>query len=138
MRRSALTYYKNTYPSRIDFGKLQYGGPFTNEEVEDTKTVLRLLVLLLSLFGFHFSSDEYSTSNHILYRSCPSSFILLYFIGNPTFLSIFITFLGIPIFHALKMSTIRKYISNMIKRMWFGSILLFFAGNNFIDDQQPH
>ena len=44
VRRSALSYYQNTYPSRIDFGKIQYGGPFTNEQVEDTKTVLRLLV----------------------------------------------------------------------------------------------
>ena len=42
VRRSALSYYLNTYPSKIDFGKVQYGGPFTNEEVEDTKTVLRL------------------------------------------------------------------------------------------------
>ena len=125
VRRSALSYYKNTYPSRIDFGKVQYGGPFTNEEVEDTKTVLRLLVLLLSLFGFHLSSDGYSTSNHVLYKSCPSSFILLYFIGNPSFLSTLITVLGIPIFHALKISTIGKYIPNMIKRMWFGTFLLF-------------
>ena len=44
MRRSTLSYYQNTYPTRIDFGKVQYGGPFTNEQVEDTKTVLRLLV----------------------------------------------------------------------------------------------
>ena len=60
VRRSALSYYLNTYPSRIDFGKVQYGGPFTNEEVEDTKTVQRLSILLLnvlhvSLFGFHLS-----------------------------------------------------------------------------------
>ena len=48
VRRSALSYYQNTYPSRMDFGKVQYGGPFTNEQVEDTKTVLRLLVLLAS------------------------------------------------------------------------------------------
>ena len=54
VRRSALSYYKNTYPSRIDFGKIQYGGPFTNEQVEDTKTVLRLLVLLASLIWISF------------------------------------------------------------------------------------
>ena len=59
VRRSALSYYQNTYPSRIDFGKVQYGGPFTNEQVEDTKTVLRLLVLLASLFGFHLSSNGF-------------------------------------------------------------------------------
>ena len=69
VRRSALSYYQNTYPSRIDFGKVQYGGPFTNEQVEDTKTVLRLLVLLASLFGFHLSSDGFSTANHIFRKN---------------------------------------------------------------------
>ena len=125
VRRSALSYYQNTYPSRIDFGKVQYGGPFTNEEVEDTKTVLRLLVLLLSLFGFHLSSDEFSVNNHVLYKSCPSSLALLYFIGNPSILINIITLVGIPVFHALVKSSFGKYVPNMIKRMWFGMLLLF-------------
>ena len=125
VRRSALSYYQNTYPSRIDFGKVQYGGPFTNEEVEDTKTVLRLLVLLLSLFGFHLSSDEFSVNNHVLYKSCPSSLALLYFIGNPSILTNIITLVGIPVFHVLVKSSFGKYVPNMIKRMWFGMLLLF-------------
>jgi peptide/histidine transporter 3/4 len=37
-------------PSRIDFGKSKYGGPFTTEQVEDVKTLLRLLPLI-SIFG---------------------------------------------------------------------------------------
>ena len=119
VRRSALSYYRNTYPSRLDFGKVQYGGPFTNEEVEDTKTVLRLLVLLLSLFGFHLSSDEFSVNNHVLYKSCPSSLALLYFISNPSILTNIITLVGIPVFHVLVKSSFGKYIPNMIKRMWF-------------------
>ena len=125
VRRSALSYYRNTYPSRLDFGKVQYGGPFTNEEVEDTKTVLRLLVLLLSLFGFHLSSDEFSVNNHVLYKSCPSSLALLYFISNPSILTNIITLVGIPVFHVLVKSSFGKYVPNMIKRMWFGMLLLF-------------
>ena len=124
VRRSALSYYQNTYPSRLDFGKVQYGGPFTNEEVEDTKTVLRLLVLLLSLFGFHLSS-EFSVNNHVLYKSCPSSLALLYFISNPSILTDIITLVGIPVFHVLVKSSFGKYVPNMIKRMWFGMLLLF-------------
>ena len=121
VRRSALSYYQNTYPSRIDFGKIQYGGPFTNEQVEDTKTVLRLLVLLASLFGFHLSSDGFSTANHILRKTCPSSsLILLYFISNPSFISNFITLFGIPLFHLLKKFSCTKYFPNMKKRMWIG------------------
>ena len=76
------------YPSRIDFGKVQYGGPFTNEEVEGTKTVLCLLVLLLSLFGFHLSSDGFSTSSHTLSKSCPSSVTLLLLIANPSLITL--------------------------------------------------
>ena len=125
VRRSALSYYQNTYPSRIDFGKIQYGGPFTNEQVEDTKTVLRLLVLLASLFGFHLSSDGFSTANYILRKTCPSSLILLYFIINPSFISNFITLFGIPLFHLLRKFSFTKYFPNMKKRMWIGVLFLF-------------
>ena len=40
--RSAFTYCEDNLPSRIDFGKRKYGGPFTTEEVEDVKTFLRM------------------------------------------------------------------------------------------------
>ncbi len=45
MHRSAFTYCEDELPSRIDFGKTKYGGPFTTEQVEDVKTFLRLLVI---------------------------------------------------------------------------------------------
>ena len=125
VRRSALSYYQNTYPSRIDFGKIQYGGPFTNEQVEDTKTILRLLVLLASLFGFYLSSDGFSTANYILRKTCPSSLTLLYFISNPSFISNFITLFGIPLFHLLRKFSSTKYFPNMKKRMWIGVLFLF-------------
>ena len=48
-RRSAFTYLDEEQPRRIDFGKNKFGGPFTEEEVEDVKTVLRLLPLLICL-----------------------------------------------------------------------------------------
>ena len=44
--RSALTYWENKAPSRLDLGMEKYGGPFTEEQVEDVKTVLRLLPLM--------------------------------------------------------------------------------------------
>ena len=44
--RSAFTYCEDELPSRIDFGKSKYGGPFTTEQVEDVKTFLRLLVMV--------------------------------------------------------------------------------------------
>ena len=50
LNRSALTYWKEDIPSRIDLGKSKYGGPFTTEQVEDVKTVLRLLVITILIF----------------------------------------------------------------------------------------
>ena len=44
--RSAFTYCEDELPSRIDFGKSKYGGPFTTEQVEDVKTFLRLLTII--------------------------------------------------------------------------------------------
>ena len=40
VQRSALTYWEDEIPSRIDLGKSKYGGPFTTEEVENVKTFL--------------------------------------------------------------------------------------------------
>ena len=48
--RNAFTY--GEVPSRLDLAKNRYGGPFTTEEVEDVKTFGRILLVLISLFGF--------------------------------------------------------------------------------------
>ena len=50
--RSALTYWEEEAPSRLDLGKDKYGGPFTEEEVEDVKTFFRMLPLLISGVGY--------------------------------------------------------------------------------------
>ena len=47
---SAFTY--GEVPSRLDQAKNRYGGPFTTEEVEDVTTFGRILLVLISLFGF--------------------------------------------------------------------------------------
>ena len=49
--RSALTYWENKIPSRIDLGKDKYGGPFTEGDVEDTKTFWRMVAVFCSLGG---------------------------------------------------------------------------------------
>ena len=61
-RRSAFTYIDEEQPTRMDYGKEKFGGPFTEEEVEDVKTVLRLipLVICLSLCNLIAYSDTCS------------------------------------------------------------------------------
>ena len=47
-QRSAFTYCEDEIPSRIDFCKSKFGGPFTTEQVEDVKTSIRIIVVLLT------------------------------------------------------------------------------------------
>ena len=48
-RRSAFTHIDEEQPTRIDYGKEKFGRPFTEEQVEDVKTILRLLPLIICL-----------------------------------------------------------------------------------------
>ena len=57
--RSALTYWEEEAPSRLDLGKDKYGGPFTEEEVEDVKTVFRMLPLFIAVFSFAATDEVY-------------------------------------------------------------------------------
>ena len=64
--RSAFTYIDEEQPSRLDFGKHKFGGPFTEEEVEDVKTIFRFLPLLVVAFapGLLYSklNDQFGSS----------------------------------------------------------------------------
>ena len=52
---SALTYWEEDVPSRMDLGKSRYGGPFTTEQVEDVKTLFRILLVSFPLAVFALS-----------------------------------------------------------------------------------
>ncbi len=60
VRRSAFTYCEDERPSRIDYGKQRYGGPFTTEQVEDVKVFINISKVLVIVSPF-FSLDLYST-----------------------------------------------------------------------------
>ena len=62
--RSALTYWEEEAPSRLDLGKDKYGGPFTDDEVEDVKTFFRMMPLLISAVGY---GSTYEVYKWILY-----------------------------------------------------------------------
>ncbi len=53
IRRSAFTFCEDYIPTRLDFAKQRYGGPFTTEQVEDVKSMLGIIELIFSL-GFYF------------------------------------------------------------------------------------
>ena len=122
--RSAFTYWEEDIPRRIDLGKNKYGGPFTNEEVEDTKTFLRILPLLLCLFGYHLAGDGYSAPDQLMRTSCPSLPVLLLIVLNPLHISNLVVVVGIPLYRLI-INKCSRYIKKvrMLTKMWIGLYL---------------
>ena len=122
-RRSAFTYWENDIPSRIDLGKKKYGGPFTYEQVEDVKTFFRLLLVIISLFGFHLLGNGYSLSNYIINTNgCPTLLPTILVIGNPEHVTILIVVIGVPLFRIIQ-KYVPRYMPNMLDRLWIGLLL---------------
>ena len=94
LNRSALTYWEEDIPSRIDLGKSKYGGPFSTEQVEDVKTILRLLVVssLLSIVSLSliFGIDE--PLSNVLEMHSFTSDVAYFFAHNPVIYAILATF----------------------------------------------
>ena len=72
-RRSALTYFDEEEPSRLDYGKHKFGGPFMEEEVEDVKTILGLLPVFLSLFGIYIATNPLNLTNAFQVHLIPTT-----------------------------------------------------------------
>ena len=122
--RSAFTYWEEDIPRRIDLGKNKYGGPFTNEEVEDTKTFLRILPLLLCLFGYHLAGDGYSAPEQLQRTSCPSLPVLLLIVINPLHMSTLVAVVGIPLYRLVIMKVFPGLKDvRMLTKMWMGLYL---------------
>ena len=85
VNRSAFTYWEEDIPSRIDLGKSKYGGPFSTEQVEDVKTVLRLLLISLSLWFVVFAVKLDPPLNRIptnIINSCSNSILMKFTYGT--------------------------------------------------------
>ena len=120
-RRSAFTYWEEDIPPRIDLGKSKYGGPFTTEEVEDTKTFLSVLLLLLPLLGSHLSGSGYSVLNQLVKLHCPPHWMTM--TGDPMSPSLLVVVIGIPVYQCVLLPRIQRYLPNMLKRMGVGLVL---------------
>ena len=60
LNRSAFTYWEEDIPSRLDLGKSKYGGPFTTEQVEDVKTIFKIIIIFIPIL-IVFTASELST-----------------------------------------------------------------------------
>ena len=120
LRRSAFTFCVNERPSRLDFGKQRYGGPFTTEQVEDVKVMLNILKIILTL-GPIFTLESaacFSFLKHfrklISYKVTNPVYVM--FIGHGFIVPVS-KVLGIPVWICLFKPLLSRYFPNMFKRM---------------------
>ena len=132
-QRSAFTYCEEDIPSRIDLAKSKYGGPFTVEQVEDVKTLLRIIPILLIGNALYSVSDydhsavkskitslfRNDASNQSL-EECSSQFIITgsYFICG-TLLIPFHELIIHPLFYQClpKANSTHKFLTGIILRL---------------------
>ena len=101
-QRTAFSYCENYLPSRIDFGKSKYGGPFTTEEVEDVKTFFRVVVIVFlgcAFYGMISKQIYVPTTSITIFMSAVSSSPKFVFVCFYYFLLPVNEFLIYPLFH---------------------------------------
>ena len=132
-QRSAFTYWEDLPPKRIDFGKTKYGGPFTTEEVEDVKTFLRIVAVLLCSAAFLLAANNsayFFDEGHFHFN--PNLSGCLGSIVYQTYTVPFFIVVSIPIYELLVYPFCRRWIPSILKRLGLGivaalvcSVLLF-------------
>ena len=120
------SYWEEDIPPRIDLSKSKYGGPFTTEEVEDVKTFLLLLLVLVSFFGFHLAGNGYSLLQHLNCKLCPSAIVHDGVSVSPNILQTVTVLVSVPILHFAISPRFHRYIPNMLHRLGIGVVLVFF------------
>ena len=123
--RSALTYWENKIPSRIDLGKHKYGGPFTVDEVENVKTFFHLIKLLTSLIGVFMaliSIEKYSWTAlipHFTDGELNEAQVNLIQLPCGVLIVIFL----LPLYKLFVYPHFQRYIPSIVKRIWIGAML---------------
>ena len=130
--RSTFTYSDACIPSRIDFTKERFGGPFTTEQVENVKTFFRIILVLFAvgpafalevpssyfiypLFGLHFHENVYASEK----RYCTSEFIWD-LVVDPVSWKIAPLLLLFPFYIWIIFSLLRKKVLKLFIRLGIG------------------
>ncbi len=140
LNRSALTYWEEDIPSRLDLGKSRYGGPFTTEQVENVKTILKILVvsiplpvILLSYYSIYnlqyfakINNMTYTTNNLNLTQCVRTS--LKHTVISVPWWMLLITLVHEIVFYPLLM----KWIPTSLKRIVLGSVLTWIYNGTYL------
>ena len=117
---STSTYLNEKQPSRLDFGKEKFGGPFTEEQIEDVKTVFCNLPLLIATGAFL----SLKANDAFLLLIISTSIQALNCVAGSQKLIKYITILLlIPAYHFILYPVFYNYIPSMMKRAGAGLFL---------------
>ena len=136
LQRSAFTYCDNYIPSRLDFAKERYGGPFSTEQVESVKTLARILIILFSIGSlFHskvpasyfvfplFSLHALHYHKYIGNDFCAGDHAWQVIIGSGSLMNMLSEFILFPLYIWITFSLLRKKVPKMFTRLFVGAIL---------------
>ena len=121
-RRSAFTYWEEEIPSRVDLGKSKYGGPFTNEQVEDVKTFFRILVYAASITAFVIPGSAVFQGAQQPYHYKHSSAHSNCYCSSQIYYRVF-TVAIIPFYEVFIYPLARNWIPTTVKRAALGAFL---------------
>ena len=120
IRRSAFTFCENEAPSRIDFGKRRYGGPYTTEQVEDVKVLINIVKVLVALgpvFLLDVAATLSSISHPQQYNVSSINYHLEVWLLDYRILSTLFTVICIPVYLFLLKPLLVRFIPNFFKRI---------------------
>ena len=132
LRRSAFTYQDNEIPTRMDFAKERYGGPFTTEQVEDVKSFLRILAILFALgpmFLLEVPASYFIFASFTLHtgqgpefkeKNCTARWLIL---ESGTLGQLFCVII-FPVYIWVIFSFLRRCIPKIVTRLFVGGLLL--------------
>ncbi len=128
IRRSAFTYCDDERPSRLDFGKQRYGGPFTTEQVEDVKVMINIVKVLIAVcpyFLLEFTGNTVLAQYRLNKELYTSNFLHRMILENATLSPIIVT-IFILFFFVIIRPFICKYTVSILKRIGASLIIGIF------------
>ena len=126
VRRSAFT-YGEAPPSGLDLGKERYGGPFTTVQVEDVKSFLYILSIILGIFGYGFNDTKTKISEQYLIfmqTARPNSFMESLLLTYPLTVQSLVIVFFVPLYQFVIIPFFSHCIPGMLKRIWIGLVAL--------------
>ena len=139
---SAFAYCDEFKPSRLDYAKQRYGGPFTTSDVEDVKTLIRVFLMLLALgpifvitvptsfFIFATFAVHTGTESMVGHGNCSADWVLL----QSGLLSEIVSTLIMPLYTWLLFSLLHRknLLPKIVHRILFAALLFSLTPINML------